>query len=89
MDPDSFRKMDGLFVVFFALSVVVAVVFDSEILLGDSVRLKMTLFTTQDVWPPKAVVEMLHQWADQYDPLSKAKPAWFKVPLETRSMSRS
>ena len=75
--PLSQRRIDILFVGFFLINLLlVSYVIDIEqIIIADPHHF------TYPIWPPPAVIDAIHWWGNNFDPLLMARPVFFKVTI--------
>jgi EXPERA (EXPanded EBP superfamily) len=71
------RPVDLVLVAFFAvnLGVVTYVVDLEQLVIRDPSRF------SYPVWPPRPVVDLVHWWGRNYDPLLLARPAFFRMTI--------
>jgi hypothetical protein len=75
--PLSRRRIDIILVVFFIINLFfVSYVIDIEqIVIADPYHF------TYPIWPPRPVVDTIHWWGSNFDPLLMARPVFFKVTI--------
>jgi hypothetical protein len=75
--PFSQRRIDIVLVAFFLINLLfVSYLIDIEqIIIADPRHF------TYPLWPPAPVVDAIHWWGNNYDPLLMARPVFFKVTI--------
>ena len=75
--PLSRRRGDIAIIAFFLFNILfITYVFDLEqVVIPDPAHF------TYPVWPPHAVVDLIHWWGNTFDPLLMARPAWWKATI--------
>jgi hypothetical protein len=75
--PLSERKIDYVFLAFWVvnLTFITYVVDLEQLVIADVKRFEYPL------WPPPALVDLVHWWGDSFDPLQNARPAWWRATI--------
>jgi hypothetical protein len=71
------RKYDWLFLVFFVLNLgyITYMVDLEQLVIRDPEHFSYPL------WPPAAVIDQVHWWGRNFDPLQHARPVWWKATI--------
>jgi hypothetical protein len=72
--PLSQRRIDYLFLAFFLINIF----FISYIVDIEQLTIPDTTHFTYPIWPPRAVVDIIHWYGRSFDPLLMARPIWWK-----------
>jgi hypothetical protein len=75
--PFSRRKLDWIFVAFFLINLyfVTYIVDIEQLIIPDPNHYQQLL------WPPAAIVKLIHRYGQMYDPLMMARPQWWKMTI--------
>ena len=75
--PFSRRKVDWLFVSFFLINLffITYIVDIEQLIIPDPTHFQ------QPLWPPEAMVRMIHNYGASFDPLLMARPQWWKMTI--------
>jgi hypothetical protein len=75
--PLSKRPLDILWIVFFVvnLTFITYIVDIEQIIIDDPSRFEYP------PWPPAALVDLVHWWGRNYDPVLMARPAWWRATI--------
>src|SRR5215470_8485150 len=75
--PFSKRPLDIILVAFFAINLLfVSYLIDIEqLVIADPAHF------TYPIWPPGPVIDAVHWWGNNFDPLLMARPVFFKVTI--------
>ena len=79
------RPLDLIFVIFFVINLgfITYIVDLEQLVIDDPHRFDYPL------WPPAALVDLVHWWGDNFDPLQNARPVWWKATSGRRAVSSS
>jgi hypothetical protein len=71
------RKLDWVFVVFFLINLcfITYIVDIEQLIIPDPYHYQ------QPLWPPAAMVNLVHHYGQTYDPLVMARPQWWKMTI--------
>lgn len=71
------RKIDVVFLVFFLVNIgFVTYIVDLEQLVIDDPR-----SFSYPLWPPPPLVDLVHWWGENFDPVLLARPAWWRATI--------
>jgi len=75
--PLSQRRIDIILIIFFLINLLlVSYLIDIEqIIIADPTHF------TYPIWPPRPVIDAIHWWGKNFDPLLMARPVFFKVTI--------
>jgi hypothetical protein len=75
--PFSQRRVDWIFVVFFLINLffITYIVDIEQLIIPDPSHFQ------QPVWPPAAMVQLIHGYGNSFDPLLIARPQWWKMTI--------
>lgn len=75
--PLSERRIDYLFLAFWVLNLgfITYIVDLEQLVIADPKSFHYPL------WPPAALVDMVHWWGDSFDPLQNARPPWWRATI--------
>jgi hypothetical protein len=71
------RPLDLVLVAFFVLNIgfITYIVDIEQLIIADPVHFDYPL------WPPRALVDLVHWWGRNFDPALMARPAWWKATI--------
>jgi len=71
------RPIDWILLAFFAVNLgfITYVVDLEQLVIADVTRFEYPL------WPPRVLVDMVHWWGDNFDPLQNARPPWWRATI--------
>jgi hypothetical protein len=71
------RPIDWLLLGFFAINLgfITYIVDVEQLVISDRAHFDYP------VWPPRAMVDLVHWWGDRFDPLLIARPAWWRATI--------
>jgi hypothetical protein len=71
------RKIDWLILGFFVINLgfITYIVDLEQLVIADRAHFEYPL------WPPHAMVDLVHWWGDNFDPLLNARPAWWRATI--------
>jgi hypothetical protein len=79
MQPVPIRKrpLDLIFVAFFVINLgfITYIVDVEQIVIADPAHF------TYPLWPPRAMVDLVHWWGHTFDPVLVARPPWWKATI--------
>ncbi len=75
--PLSRRRVDIILVAFFIINLL----FVSYVIDIEQIVIANPYHFTYPIWPPPPVVDAIHWWGNNYDPLLMARPVFFKVTI--------
>jgi hypothetical protein len=75
--PISQRRIDLILVAFFLINLV----FVSYFIDTEQLVIANPAHFTYPIWPPRPVIDAVHWWGNNYDPLLMARPVFFKVTI--------
>ncbi len=75
--PFSRRKLDIILVAFFLVNLL----FVSYLIDIEQIVIANPAHFTYPIWPPRPVVDAIHWWGNNFDPLLMARPVFFKVTI--------
>ena len=74
------RPVDFIFIGFFIIAFVVVYIIDYEqIAIPNYFEFKKN--GQYPIFPPKYMVDLVHWWGENYDPILLARPVWYKVMI--------
>jgi hypothetical protein len=75
--PLSERKLDWLFIAFFIINVgfITYIVDLEQLVIADPAHFDYPL------WPPRALVDLVHWWGRNYDPALMAREPWWRATI--------
>lgn len=75
--PLSQRKLDWVLLAFFFvnLTFITYIVDLEQLVIADPHHF------TYPAWPPAKLVDLVHYWGDNFDPLQNARPVWWKATI--------
>ena len=80
--PFSQRKLDIILVAFFLVNLL----FVSYLIDIEQIVIANPAHFTYPIWPPRVVVDAIHWWGKNFDPLLMARPVFFKVTIWTDNL---
>lgn len=77
--PLAARKLDWLFVGFFLINLffITYIVDIEQLIIADSTPGKFAY----PLWPPAAMVDLVHWWGRNFDPALMARPVWWRATI--------
>jgi hypothetical protein len=75
--PISQRRIDLILVAFFLINLL----FVSYFIDTEQLVIANPAHFTYPIWPPRPVIDAVHWWGNNYDPLLMARPVFFKVTI--------
>ena len=77
MIPFSQRRVDWIFVGFFLINLffITYIVDIEQLIIPDPSHFQ------QSLWPPAAMVKLIHAYGSSFDPLLMARPQWWKMTI--------
>ncbi len=75
--PFSQRRIDILLVAFFLINLL----FVSYLIDTEQLVIASPAHFTYPIWPPRPVIDAVHWWGFNFDPLLIARPPFFKVTI--------
>jgi hypothetical protein len=77
--PLGARKLDWLFIGFFLVNLLfITYIVDLEqLVIADATPGKFSY----PLWPPAALVDLVHWWGTHFDPLQTARPVWWRATI--------
>ena len=80
--PLSRRRRDIVFLAFFIINIlfITYIVDIEQIVIPESVTLDPPNFE-YPAWPPKPLVDMVHWWGDNFDPVLLERPVWWRATI--------
>ncbi len=75
--PLSERRLDWIFIVFFLLNIsfITYIVDVEQIIFSDPAEFDYP------IWPPAPLVDLVHWWGKNFDPVLMARPAWWRATI--------
>jgi hypothetical protein len=75
--PLSKRKLDVVWIAFFFINLtfITYIVDVEQLIIADPSHFDYPL------WPPRALVDLIHWWGHTYDPVLLARPPWWKATI--------
>src|SRR5215204_6380680 len=75
--PLSRRKLDVVFLIFFAINFgfITYIVDLEQLVIDDPARF------TYPLWPPAPFVDLVHWWGRTFDPVLLARPPWWRATI--------
>lgn len=71
------RPLDWLIIGFFSINLF----FITPIVDLEQLVIKDRNHFDYPIWPPKAFVDLVHWWGDNFDPLQNARPPWWQATI--------
>lgn len=75
--PLSQRRGDIVIILFFLVNIL----FITYIVDLEQIVIPNAAHFTYPIWPPRALVDLIHWWGRTFDPLIIARPAWWKATI--------
>ena len=71
------RPVDWILLGFFVVNLgfITYIVDLEQLVIADVTRFEYPL------WPPRALVDLVHWWGNNFDPLQNARPAWWRATI--------
>ena len=71
------RKIDILFLAFFIINLL----FITYIVDFEQIVIRDPYNFTYPLWPPRFMVDLIHWWGNNFDPVLMARPAWWMATI--------
>jgi hypothetical protein len=75
--PLSKRPLDIALLVFFAINLT----FTTYVVSLEQIVIVDPLHYLPPIWPPEALLKLVHWWEQSFDPLLLARPAWYRATI--------